>query len=129
MQPIAEPLNAVSQIWADRMWAVLWQSTIVIIAVALMAAVALRHSSPAIRYWVWQILAIKLLLMPFWTYAVPAPWRLPAQSDQPTADLAQVEKRSIELPETRGPLEDGLARDVSRANDDAFVPAAAPVPT
>src|SRR5215471_2051268 len=121
MQAIAEPLNAVSQIWADRMWAVLWQSTIVIIAVALLAAVALRHSSPAIRYWIWQLLAIKMLLMPFWTYAVPAPWRLPSQSDQPTVDLAQVEKRSIELPETRGPW-DGLARDVSRANDDAFVP-------
>ncbi|HEX7446783.1 MAG TPA: M56 family metallopeptidase [Pirellulales bacterium] len=33
----------------------------------------LRRSAPALRYWCWQIVAIKLLLMPWWIVAIPLP--------------------------------------------------------
>jgi Tol biopolymer transport system component/beta-lactamase regulating signal transducer with metallopeptidase domain len=33
----------------------------------------LRRSTPALRYWCWQIVALKLLLMPWWIVALPLP--------------------------------------------------------
>ncbi|HLJ12285.1 MAG TPA: hypothetical protein VKU82_13910, partial [Planctomycetaceae bacterium] len=71
MQTLIESLNAVAETWAECLWGVLWQSTILILVAGLLAGLFLRRSSPALRYWVWQILAIKLLLMPFWTFAIP----------------------------------------------------------
>ncbi len=65
-------LNQWAAIWAELMWAVLWQSTLLIVVVALIARL-LRRASPVVRYWLWQIVAIKLLLMPFWTLAIPMP--------------------------------------------------------
>ncbi len=55
------------------MWAVAWQSAILAAAVAILAGLFLGRAPPSIRYWVWQILALKLLLMPFWTFAFPLP--------------------------------------------------------
>jgi hypothetical protein len=52
--------------------AVLWQSTLLAVAVAL-ACGGLRRAGPAVRYWLWQVVALKLLVMPFWTVAVPWP--------------------------------------------------------
>jgi beta-lactamase regulating signal transducer with metallopeptidase domain/Tol biopolymer transport system component len=52
--------------------AVLWQSMLL---AGLVAGVCwlLRRSAPAIRYWCWQIVALKLLLMPWWIVAIPLP--------------------------------------------------------
>lgn len=87
-------LNGWAEGWLRVMGAVLWQST-VLVALAILVACWLRRSSPAARYWLWQIVAIKLLLMPFWTSAVPLPsWaqsRPPRQSAafQPATGLTQ----------------------------------------
>ena len=67
---IAEILNALAADWLDRMLAVLWQSTLLIAAAALVALL-LRRASPRIRFWLWQIVIVKLLLMPWWTLGVP----------------------------------------------------------
>lgn len=79
-------LNGWAEGWLRVMGAVLWQSA-VLVALAILVACWLRRSSPAARYWLWQIVAIKLLLMPFWTSAVPFPsWaqsRPPRQSAVP----------------------------------------------
>jgi beta-lactamase regulating signal transducer with metallopeptidase domain len=55
------------------MVAMLWQSTLVAFLVAA-AAFALRRSSPAVRYWLWQIVAIKLLILPLWSWSLALPW-------------------------------------------------------
>ena len=73
MSAIFNTINGVSTIWTGLVWAVVWQWTVLVVVVAVLAW-CLRRSSPAVRYWLWQILAIKLLLMPFWTVAVPFPW-------------------------------------------------------
>ncbi|MEN6406593.1 MAG: M56 family metallopeptidase [Thermoguttaceae bacterium] len=65
-------LNEWGQRWLDVMAAVLWQS-VVLVALAALIAWFLRRSSPVVRYWLWQIVAIKLLLMPFWSFYVPLP--------------------------------------------------------
>ena len=72
MPSVVESLNQISENWAELMWAVLWQSTLLVGVVAVIA-ILLGRSSPVVRYWLWQIVAIKLLLMPFWTLAVPIP--------------------------------------------------------
>src|SRR5262245_13586865 len=86
MSRLCESLNAAAPVWLERMWVVFWQSTILVAVVALLSVLLLRRSSPAIRYWVWQILALKLLVMPFWTYSVPLPKFVP----QTIADVAVV---------------------------------------
>jgi beta-lactamase regulating signal transducer with metallopeptidase domain len=50
--------------------AVLWQSTLLAGLVAVVCWLH-RRSPPALRFWCWQIVAIKLLLMPWWTVTVP----------------------------------------------------------
>ncbi|MCH7688737.1 MAG: M56 family metallopeptidase [Planctomycetes bacterium] len=72
MPSVVESLNHISENWTELMWAVLWQSTLLVGVVAVIA-ILLGRSSPVVRYWLWQIVAIKLLLMPFWTLAVPIP--------------------------------------------------------
>ncbi len=74
-------INAWSQTWADLVGAILWQSTLLVIAVAAVAFV-MRRTSPRLRFWLWQIVAIKLLLMPFWTFApTAAPPAVPGRAD------------------------------------------------
>jgi beta-lactamase regulating signal transducer with metallopeptidase domain len=69
--------------WTATMIAFLWQSTLLIVLASVMICMW-RRSSPAVRYWLWQIVAIKLLLMPFWSFYVPAPtW----MTDRPAKSL------------------------------------------
>lgn len=72
MSKTLEQLNAWAEAWADLMWAILWQSTLLIAVIAAIALL-LRRSSPNVRYWLWQIVAVKLLLMPFWTLSIELP--------------------------------------------------------
>ena len=50
--------------------AILWQSTLLAGLVAALCWL-LRRSAPALRYWCWQIVAFKLLLMPWWIATIP----------------------------------------------------------
>ena len=52
--------------------AIVWQSTL---WAAFVGGVCwlLKRYAPALRYWCWQIVALKLLVMPWWIVAVPLP--------------------------------------------------------
>jgi beta-lactamase regulating signal transducer with metallopeptidase domain len=50
--------------------AILWQSALLAGLVAVVCRL-LRRSAPALRYWCWQIVALKLLLMPCWIVTIP----------------------------------------------------------
>ncbi|HEY7330588.1 MAG TPA: M56 family metallopeptidase [Gemmataceae bacterium] len=52
--------------------AIVWQSALLASIVAGVCWL-LRRSAPALRYWCWQIVALKLLLMPWWIVALPLP--------------------------------------------------------
>src|SRR5262245_3408661 len=73
MLTAVEALNRLAGAMGPIVLATLWQSALLATVVALVAAV-LRRASPVLRYWLWQILAIKLLLMPFWTSALKIDW-------------------------------------------------------
>ena len=88
MLTMLQTLDGWAEGWLKVMGAFLWQSTL-LVAVAALVAWCLRRSSPVVRYWLWQIVAIKLLLMPFWSLAVPLPswaWRTPPS--QPATSAA-----------------------------------------
>jgi Zn-dependent protease with chaperone function len=93
MLTLTANLNDWADSWLRVMGAVLWQSLLLAVVAALVAW-CLRRSSPVVRYWLWQIVAIKLLLMPVWTLAVQLPsWPLrsppgPSVEFQPPQDPA-----------------------------------------
>ena len=72
MLPMISAMNDWAEGWLRIMWAVVWQLALVAV-IATLIAWLLRRSSPVVRYWLWQIVAVKLLLMPFWTFAIPFP--------------------------------------------------------
>lgn len=92
MQSFITSCNTFAQTWAEQLIAVVWQSTVLTVVVALAVALLLRRSSPAVRYWVWQILAIKLLIMPFWAWAIP--WPAPHAADEPS--VASIPARPVD---------------------------------
>ncbi|MGE5191698.1 MAG: M56 family metallopeptidase [Deltaproteobacteria bacterium] len=126
MQSFLDTLNAAAALLSERVWGVIWQSTILVVVVALVAGLFLRRSAPSVRYWVWQILALKILLMPFWTYALPLPRFLP----QPTNDVAPVSPPPADAGRATAEETDLAAAADSppmmepSAGDDAPVPAA-----
>ncbi len=75
MSAIVDTLNRYSADWTALVAAVVWQSTLLALVIGAIAYF-LRSSSPAVRYWLWQIVAIKMLVMPFWISWVPLPWSL-----------------------------------------------------
>jgi beta-lactamase regulating signal transducer with metallopeptidase domain len=86
MSTIITTVNHWAEAWLGIMIAVAWQSALLVAAATLIAWL-LRRASPVVRYWLWQIVAVKLLLMPFWTLAVP----LPAWTEtKPVAESAAV---------------------------------------
>ena len=89
-------LNGWAQRWLEAMGAVLWQSA-VLVALAALIAWCLRRSSPVVRYWLWQIVAIKLLLMPFWTSYVPLPSWAKGTPVSPSVTSQPAEKPGDEL--------------------------------
>jgi len=93
--------NACAAIWGGRMWAVLWQSTLFAVVIAIAARIFLRRSSPGVRYWIWQVLAIKLLVMPFWTYAIPLTEFVPAIGTPEPAGTSAPVAASHMLPGSR----------------------------
>jgi len=87
MSTFIDRLNSFADMWTGLAWAIIWQSTLVAIAVAAICLVW-KHSSPGVRYWLWQIVAIKLLLMPFWTWAIPLSVPFVPTDDEPSANIA-----------------------------------------
>ncbi len=80
--------NALAANWSTLVIAVLWQSTVLAVVVGVVAWL-LRTASPAIRYWLWQIVAIKILLAPLWTLAVPFAWWPADVIEPPLVPLAR----------------------------------------
>ena len=103
-------LNDWGQRWIDATAAVLWQS-VVLVALAALIAWCLRRSSPVVRYWLWQIVAIKLLLMPFWSFYV----QLPSWATSKPASTPAITQRPEVVPEDSGRIP--LQRPLPLAGD------------
>jgi bla regulator protein BlaR1 len=75
MSALPASVNQLSATWAALVWTVLWQSTLLALLVETLC-LFFRRASPNLRLWLWQIVAIKVMVAPFWTPAIPMP-RLP----------------------------------------------------
>ncbi len=82
-------INIWSDAWTTFIFAVLWQSTALALVVWAIAF-ALRRGSPTVRYWLWQIVAIKLLFMPLWSWSLALPWLAKDPADVPRSIALQV---------------------------------------
>jgi beta-lactamase regulating signal transducer with metallopeptidase domain len=95
MHSLIDDLNALSAAVTGLAWAIVWQSTLLAAIIAVVCRL-LRHSSPSVRYWLWQIVAIKLLLMPFWTAGVALPsWA--QRSEEAARDVDPLSGRESSL--------------------------------
>ena len=70
MNTVIEWANGVAIHWAVRMWPVLWQTAVLAVIVGLIVLVA-RRMSPALRFWLWMLVPLRLLIMPFIVIALP----------------------------------------------------------
>jgi beta-lactamase regulating signal transducer with metallopeptidase domain len=91
-------INRFAAIWTDIIWAVSWQFCGLGLVV-LLIHLALSRAAPNWRYWLWQILALKLLMMPFWTAA--APWPQPTYEFEREFEMSNVSSSAAVLPEVR----------------------------
>jgi beta-lactamase regulating signal transducer with metallopeptidase domain len=110
MPAINQTFNYAGSTWLAAMIATFWQSALLIL-LAVVVAWLLRRSSPVVRYWLWQIVAIKLLLMPFWTSYVP----LPSWINRPVAQSAKLQSMPGQVEEPNPPAfryPSGLAEGV-----------------
>lgn len=82
MFSIAESLDPVGEKWAGLMLAAVWQTTVLALAIAFLTS-RLKKASPVVRYWLWQVVAFKLLVVPFWTVLVPLPELFPRSVSAP----------------------------------------------
>src|SRR3954453_11730079 len=107
LNELGSPLNSIVA-------AVLWQATLLAIAIGLVCRV-LPRSWPNVRFWLWQLVAIKLLLMPFWS----------AELELPSAGL-RADQRAIHSSDGRGSTEliSGVSirpGDAQLANDSPMI--------
>ena len=72
MSAVIDALNRYSADWTGLVVGVVWQTTLLALAIGAIAYF-LRFSSPAVRYWLWQIVAIKLLRLLWAGYGTDLP--------------------------------------------------------
>jgi beta-lactamase regulating signal transducer with metallopeptidase domain len=98
---LLENLNDSAAAWAATMFAVLWQST-VLAAVVAAACWALWRQSPRVRYWLWLLLAAKLLALPLWTFGITWPRHFTPESlSTASTEMAPpVDSRALASPTT-----------------------------
>ena len=65
--------------WADVMWPVVWQGAALALVV-LGLTLALRRAPAAVRFWLWMLVPLRLVLMPAFTLGLPV---LPARAEAP----------------------------------------------
>ncbi len=106
-----EWLNHWGAAWTTLVGVALWQSTLVACVVGIVA-LALRRSSPAVRYWLWQLVAIKLLVVPVGTWSIGLPW-LPARIDAVEHDVAVAGDAGTPFPESIWQAQNESATQVS----------------
>ncbi len=111
MIPDAATLNAWATVWSAQMIAILWQSALLAAVVGLVAAL-LRRASPAVRYWVWQIVAAKLLLMPLWSVSIALAW-LPAPAEVSYEPAPSRSVRNAQAAAEAPPLDEEIASSLA----------------
>jgi hypothetical protein len=86
MSSFFEIANMLAGRWLDVMWPVVWQSTVLAATVYLLT-LCIRRASAAVRFWLWMLVPLRLLVMPLITISLPL---LPAVTQPESAYIAPV---------------------------------------
>jgi len=70
MADVVTTLNELSTGWAAGMWAAVWQSAILGVLVLALTK-TLKRSSASLRFWLWMLVPLRLLMMPLITVTLP----------------------------------------------------------
>ena len=70
MNALVEFANVWSARWAEAMWGAVWQSAVLAGAVWVVT-LCLRKRSAGVRFWLWMLVPLRLLVMPAVTVTVP----------------------------------------------------------
>ena len=76
MNVFLQTVDGLGTSWAEVMWRALWQSAVLAAAIYGLAY-CLRRQPAALRYWLWMLVPLRLLVMPLVTFPLPV---LPAAS-------------------------------------------------
>ena len=82
MNAAIEWANGLAGHWARGMWPVLWQTAALAVIVGLIVLCA-RRMSPALRFWLWMLVPLRLLVMPLIVITLPVLAHPPAAQSQP----------------------------------------------
>ena len=96
MNSFIEMANELAGRWLDGMWVIVWQST-VLAAIVFSLTLCIRRVSATVRFWLWMLVPLRLLVMPLITISLPL---LPAmtQPESTYIEPATVERQRLEYP-------------------------------
>ncbi len=129
MNSFVEIANTLAGRWSDGMWLIIWQSAALATIIYLLT-LCIRRASAAVRFWLWMLVPLRLLVMPLLTISLPL---LPAAAQLGNTDVksvsakAVVEERSaIAMPEPAPAAEESgpmsLAMPETRAPEKRALP-------
>ena len=91
MGAFVEITNGLATQWIGAMWPIIWQSA-VLAGVVYLLTLCLRRLSAAVRFWLWMLVPLRLLVMPLITVSLPL---LPAPTQLETANIEPVSAEMV----------------------------------
>ena len=70
MNAITEIVNTFAGLWAGQMWTIIWQSS-VLAGLVVIVTLLFRRLSAAVKFWLWMLVPLRLLVMPLITISLP----------------------------------------------------------
>ena len=107
-----EPLNNIAQTWWNWQWPMLWQTALLIGIIVVIDLLIRKWAWPQLRYSLWLLVLVKLLLPPGLASSVSV-----------TAPLSEVAKQTIAVPQPSSPSSTSIETTPSPA-----LPTALPMP-
>jgi beta-lactamase regulating signal transducer with metallopeptidase domain len=100
MSAFIEIINGLAEQWVGAMWPIIWQS-VVLAGVIYLLTLCLRRLPATVRFWLWMLVPLRLLVMPLITVSLPL---LPAPTQLETANIEPVSAEMViaESPVVRG---------------------------
>ncbi len=100
MGAFIEITNGLASRWVGAMWPIIWQS-VVLAGIIYLLTLCLRRLSATVRFWLWMLVPLRLLVMPMITVRLPL---LPAPTQLETANIEPVPAEMVimEHPAIRG---------------------------
>ena len=81
-------LNSTSQQWFHWQWAMLWQTAVLIAIIWLLDMLIRKWAHPQLRYALWMLILVKLLIPPTWTSPASVTSHIPGLSQKAMVSLS-----------------------------------------